>query len=186
MIQKIFATLATSALIVTAAPVHAQTSNGQLHQTYKGQRYFFSDFYDNDDQPRCKTFYPEPIGALPSRLGADDICLPPPIAIIPDYGSHYRHLMQTAISAGTRGDYNTALINFRRARLIEISKTHLGYSNLEALRGIHGSMIAKRYQRNSRPSKKFHHTNTKSQYFWYYWTGTGKHSGWGRDSIFRR
>jgi len=51
-------------------------------------------------------------------MTVNKICLPP-IAIIPKYGSYYARLMRIAINAGLRGDYDTALINFRRARLID-------------------------------------------------------------------
>ncbi len=166
MLKKIFATLAASALVITAAPINAQSDNGQ--------RYFFRNILD--EPPNCQTFYPEPIGTLPSRMDDDQICLPPPIAIIPKYGRYYARLMRTAINAGINGDYDTALINFRRAHLIEMSKNHLGYSNREALRGINGAVVAKRYQINPHPDNR----KLTPEFFWYHWTGTGERGNWGR------
>ena len=166
MIKKLSVTLAASAVVITAAPVNAQS--------YNGEQYFLGEFFDKS--PDCEIFYPEPVGKLPSLMAVDKICLPPPIAIIPKYGNYYARLMDIAINAGIRGDYNTALLNFRRARLIEISKDYLRYSNREALRGINGAVVAKRYQSNPHPD----HTRTP-QYFWYYWTGTGDRSNWGRS-----
>jgi len=165
MLKQFFALLAASALLVTTAPINAQSNNEQ--------RYFFSDFYD--EPSNCQIFYPEPIGKLPSFLTGDQACLPPPIAIIPGYGSSYARLMRNAINAGIKGDYNTALINFRRAHLIEISKNYLGYTNREALRGINGALVAKRYQVEPHPDKRL-----TPQFFWYYWTGTGKRGNWGK------
>ena len=165
MLKKISVTLVAS-VVITAAPINAQSSNRQ--------RYFLGDF---DKPPNCETFYPEPIGKLPSRMAADKVCLPPPIAIIPKYGNYYGRLMHTAINAGVKGDYDTALIYFRRARLVEISKEYLGYSNRDALRGINGAVVAKRYKGNPHPdNKKF-----TPQYFWFYWTGTGDRSNWGSN-----
>jgi hypothetical protein len=166
MLKKISVILAASAVVITAAPINAQI--------YNGQRYFLSDFFDKS--PNCEMFYPEPIGKLPSLMAVNKICLPPPIAIIPKYGIYYARLMRIAINAGLRGDYDTALINFRRARLIEISKEYLKYSNREALRGINGALVAKRYQSNPYANN----TRLTPQYFWYYWTGTGDRSKWGR------
>ena len=166
MLKKISLPLVASALVITVAPINAQTSNGQ--------RYFLSDFFDKP--PNCETFYPEPIGKLPSRMAADRVCLPPPIAIIPKYGNYYGRLIHTAINAGVKGDYDTALIYFRRARLVEISKEYLGYSNRDALRGINGAVVAKRYKSNPHPDN----TRFTPQYFWFYWTGTGDRSNWGR------
>lgn len=165
MLKKIFATLTASAVVITAAPINAQSDNGQ--------RYFFRNFLD--EPPDCEKFYPEPIGTLPSRMAEDQICLPPPLTIIPKYGRNYARLMRIAIKAGIKGDYDTALINFRRAHLIEISKNHLGYSNREALRGINAAVVAKRYQRHPDPNNnKF-----TPEFFWYHWTGTGERGNWG-------
>jgi hypothetical protein len=168
MLKKISVTLlAASTVVITATPINAQS--------YKNQRYFLSDFFDKP--PNCTMFYPEPVGKLPGLMNVHKICLPPPIAIIPKYGRHYERLMRIAINAGIRGDYDTALFNFRRAHLIEISREYLGYSNREALRGINGALVAKRYQSNPHSSN----TRMTPQYFWYYWTGTGDRRNWGRS-----
>jgi hypothetical protein len=167
MVNKIFATITASVLVATAAPINAQI--------YKGSRYFLSDFF-KQEQPDCKIFYPVPIGAVPSRIASDRVCLPPPLAIIPGYGKEYARIMRKGIQAGIRGDYDTALINFRRAQQIEIAKNYLGYNNREALRGINGALVAMRYQQNPHPSKRL-----TPQFFWYYWTGTGDRGNWGRN-----
>ena len=122
-------------------------------------------------------YYPEPIGRLPShRLSEnDDLCTPPPVAIIPKYGKEYARLMRNGINAGVSGDYDSALINFRRAHLIEISKNYLGYRNREALRGINGATVAKRYYKDPHPSERL-----TPQLFWYHWTGTGDRGKWGK------
>jgi len=157
--------------IATAIPTQAQMAGEP--------KYFHSSFYKNKPSD-CKIFYPVPVGAVPSRKAPDDTCLPPPLAIIPGYGKDYTRLMKTAIRAGIRGDYNTALINFRRAQQIEISKNYLGYTNREALRGINGAMVAHRYQLEPHPVKRL-----TPKFFWYYWTGTGARDNWGRNIIER-
>ncbi len=167
MEKKIVATITASVLIATVTPLNAQT--------YKGSRYYFSDFF-KDKPSDCKNFYPVPIGEVPGHRASDDVCLPPPITIIPEYGKDYAQLMRRGIQSGLRGDYDTALINFRRAHSIEISKNYLGYTNREALRGINGAMDGKRYQQNPHPNKRL-----TPQFFWYYWTGTGKRGNWGRN-----
>ena len=167
MLKPIFATLTASVLVTTATSINAQTS--------KSPKYFFSDFFKGKPSD-CRTFYPLPIGELPSRQDADFVCIPPPIAIIPEYGRDYAQIMRRAIRAGIRGDYDSALIHFRRAHLIEISKNHLGYSNREALRGIQGALVAKRYRLDPHPNKRL-----TPQFFWYYWTGTGDRGNWGRN-----
>lgn len=165
MFKKVFATITVSVLMA-AAPINAQSY---------ASKYFFSDFFKNKPSD-CKTFYPVPVGAVPGHKAPDDVCMPPPITIIPGYGRDYAQLMRKGIQAGVTGDYNTALLNFRRAHLIEISKNYLGYSNREALRGINGALDAKRYQQNPHPNKRL-----KPQFFWYYWTGIGKRGNWGRN-----
>jgi hypothetical protein len=169
IMQKKIATIIASLLVTTAASVNAQSE--------KIPKYFLSDFFKGKP-PNCKTLYPPPIGSLPSRTESNQVCVPPPIAIIPEYGVKYAQLMRKGIQAGIRGDYNTALINFRRAHSIEISKNYLKYSNREALRGINGALVAKRYQQNPRPSKRL-----TPQFFWYYWTGTGDRGNWGTNII---
>ncbi len=165
MFKKVFATITVSVLMA-AAPINAQSYPS---------KYFFSDFFKNKPSD-CKTFYPVPVGAVPGHKAPDDVCMPPPITIIPGYGRDYAQLMRKGIQAGITGDYNTALLNFRRAHSIEISKNYLGYSNREALRGINGALEAKRYQQNPHPSKRL-----KPQFFWYYWTGIGRRGNWGRN-----
>lgn len=167
MVKKNFVTITASILIATAAPINAQT--------YKDSNYYFSDYF-KDKPSECNTFYPVPIGAVPGHRAPDDVCVPPPITIISGYGREYTGLMRRGIQSGIRGDYDTALINFRRAHSIEISKNYLGYSNREALRGINGAINAKRYQHNPHPSKRL-----TPQFYWYYWTGTGKRGNWGRN-----
>ena len=170
--KRISATLAVLIAIATALPTQAQTT--------RELKYFRSSFYKNNPSD-CKIFYPVPVGAVPSRKAKDDTCLPPPLAIIPGYGKDYTRLMKTGIRAGIRGDYKTALINFRRAQQIEISKDHLGYTNREALRGINGAMVAQRYQIEPHPVKRL-----TPKFFWYYWTGTGDRGNWGKNIIEHR
>ncbi len=165
--KKFFATITVSILLATAAPIKAQN--------YKSSSYFYSDFFKNKPSD-CKTFYPVPIGAVPGHKAPDDVCIPPPLTIVPKYGKKYAQLMRRGIQAGIRGDYDTALANFRRAELIEISNNYLGYTNREALRGINGALIAKRYRQNPHPNKRL-----TPQFFWYHWTGTGKRGNWGRN-----
>jgi len=165
--------LIAAALIAIATILPAQA------QMTREPKYFRSSFYKNNP-PDCKIFYPVPIGAVPSRKAPDDTCLPPPLAIIPEYGKNYTRLMKTGIRAGIKGDYNTALINFRRAQQIEISKDYLGYTNREALRGINGAMVAQRYQLEPHSVKRL-----TPKFFWYYWTGTGDRGNWGRNIIER-
>ena len=142
-------------------------------------KYFYSSFYKNKPSD-CKIFYPVPVGAVPSHKAKDDTCLPPPLVIIPEYGKEYTRLMKTGIRAGIRGDYNTALINFRRAQQIEIAKGYLGYANREALRGINGAMVAQRYELEPHAVKRL-----TPKFFWYYWTGTGDRGNWGRHILDR-
>lgn len=170
MVKKLFASITASALIATATPVNAQTGI---------PKYFLGSFFKGNP-PDCKTFYPEPIGTVPSRTASDGVCLPPPIAIIPGYGKTYAQLMRKGIDAGMRGDYDTALIDFRRAHQIEIAKNYLGYSNREALRGISGATVAKRYQLEPHPSKRL-----TPEFFWYYWTGWGERGNWGKNIVDR-
>lgn len=172
MFKIVFAALTASVLIATAT-----ASNPQTIQSDKGPKYFFSAFFKGNP-PDCRTFYPVPIGTLPSRKDSDQVCLPPPIAVIPEYGREYAQLMRRAIRAGIRGDYDSALILFRRAHLMEISKDYFGYSNREALRGIHGALVAKRYQQDPHPVERL-----TPQFFWYYWTGTGDRGNWGRNIV---
>ena len=146
----------------------------------RAPKYFRSSFYKNKPSD-CKIFYPVPVGAVPSHKASDKTCLPPPLAIIPEYGKNYARLMKRGIRAGMRGDYNTALINFRRAHQIELSKDYLGYTNREALRGINGAMVAQRYQLEPHPVKRL-----TPKFFWYYWTGTGDRGNWGRHIIERK
>lgn len=167
MPKEIIAIVTAALLVASTTPTNAQTS--------RSSKYFFSDFFKGRPSD-CQTSYPVPIGTIPSRQDANLGCLPPPIAIIPGYGKIYAQLMRRAIQAGVRGDYDSALIHFRRAHLIEISKNHLGYSNREALRGIQGALVAKRYRKNPHPSKRL-----TPEFFWYYWTGTGDRGNWGRN-----
>ena len=62
MDKKIFATITASILILTTAPIDAQT--------YKSSSYFYSDFF-KDKPSDCKTFYPAPIGAVPGLKAPD-------------------------------------------------------------------------------------------------------------------
>lgn len=174
MLKNTFVILAVSAIATIATPTNAQTDT----ESEQPQKYFLSEFFKHNP-PECRIFYPEPIGSIPgwilSDKMSDDICSPPPIAIIPKYGKLYARLMSNAINAGIKGDYNTALINFRRAHKIELAQDFLGYRNREALRGINGAIVAKRYQYEPHPVKRL-----TPQYFWYYWTGTGDRGNWGK------
>lgn len=169
---EIISALAVTISIATATPISAQIK--------KEPQYFFSNFYKYK-QFDCKIFYPVPIGPVPSRKAADETCLPPPLTIIPGYGKEYSRLMKKGIRAGIRGDYNTALMSFRRAHEIEIAKNYLGYTNREALRGINGAMVAQRYVTEPSPVKRL-----TPKFFWYYWTGTGDRGNWGRHIIEHR
>lgn len=170
MLKKIFATLAVSAIPLITAPTFAQSET----QSRKSPQYFLGDAFKGNP-PNCLMYYPEPIGRMPGRSLSEDLCSPPPLAIIPRYGEDYAGLMRNGIRAGIRGDYDTALINFRRAELIEISKNYLGYRNREALRGINGARLAKRYKLYPHPVKRL-----TPQFFWYHWTGTGNRGNWGK------
>lgn len=65
-------------------------------------------------------------------------CVPHRLWINPAYGSEYARLMQIAINAGGTGnDYDTAIINFRRAQTIS------GVTDSEVRRGLLGATLAK-------------------------------------------
>ena len=65
-------------------------------------------------------------------------CVPHRLWINPAYGAEYARRKQIAINAGGTGsDYNTAIINFRRAQIIS------GVTDSEVRRGLLGATLAK-------------------------------------------
>jgi hypothetical protein len=70
-------------------------------------------------------------------------CIPYQIWINPEYGTEYARLVQIGIErAASKNDYNTAIINFRRAQRIS------GVTDSEVRRALLGAVMAKAIQEN--------------------------------------
>ncbi|MEM7726859.1 MAG: hypothetical protein AAF208_10875 [Cyanobacteria bacterium P01_A01_bin.45] len=96
----------------------------------------------NTGQSRCTSNITNTPGSL--RYTGD--CIPRPLWINPSHGYNYSRYMQVAIkSAIYKYDYDTAIINFKRAQAIS------GYKDPEVRRGLLGATIAKAIKKNPVP-----------------------------------